>query len=103
MEISQEKKEIKKLSRFLSEMYVPHYVDGTILYVLGECIYVNFDEPMELWIMQNDVTSVRIIKDSKIIYIEVWRGLDGVTYNIEMSNVKIIFNNGQLEIRFMGD
>ena len=103
MYISQEQKEIRKLSKFLSDMYVPHYVYGSSLHILGECVYVNFEEPMEIRVNQNDNIMIRVIKDCSIVYIEIWKDLDGVTYNIETSDIKVIYNDGELEIHFSGE
>ena len=103
MEINQSKEKIKKVSHFLSEMHIAHYTDSLTIHVPGKVVLVSIDQPAEIKVEQDNGMSVRILKDNDKVYVEAWRGLDGVTFGDAMQHVDAVFYDGELEIRFLGE
>ena len=105
MEKVELEKEIKKLSEFLSEAHVAHYIHGSGIHIPGRVIHVNFGYPMEIRVRQNKKTTVRVLKSAETggnnIQIETWKDFDSVIFNVEDPNIEIMYNNGELEIRFL--
>ena len=103
MEISQNEEEVKKLSQFLSEAYISNYNYGNSLHIPGKVTYISFDNPMEVNLQPDDGVTVRVLTDNGKVYIEIWKGVDGITYNINTSSVKLVYRGGRLEIAFTGE
>jgi len=103
MEINQSKEKIKKVSHFLSEMHIAHYTDSLTIHVPGKVVLVSIDQPAEIKVEQDSGMSVRILKDHDKIYIEAWKGIDGVTYGDAMTGIDVVYYDGELEIRFLGE
>jgi len=105
MEVSQWEEEIKKLSKFLSEMQIAHYIYSFALHIPGKITYVSLDNPMEIRIKQNKRMEVRVLKtmtkEGGEVKIETWKDFDSVVLNIESSNVEVVYHNGELEILFL--
>jgi hypothetical protein len=105
MKMSPGKEEIKKLSDFLSEMHIAHYIYEFSLHIPGEATYVSFDDPFEIRIEQNNGMVLRVLKsvengDSNI-QVETWKNLDSVIFNIRSKGVEVVYHGGELEIRFL--
>jgi hypothetical protein len=105
MEISPGEEEIKKLSGFLSEMHIAHYVHEFSLHIPGEATYVSFDDPMEIRVEQNNGEVIRVLKtveeEGDNVQVETWKGLDSVIFNIKSKGVEVVYHGGELEIRFL--
>jgi len=101
MEIIPGEEEIKKLSQFLSENHIAHYVHEFSLHIPGEITYVSFDDPFEIRVEQNNGEVVRIAKEDDKYQVETWKGLESVIYNIRLSGVEVVYHDGELEIRFI--
>jgi len=97
--------EIKKLSQFLSENHIAHYIYGFSLHIPGKATYVSLDDPMEIRIQQNTKVTLRVLKTAEKegdnVQVETWKNLDSVIFNIESSGVEIVYHGGELEIRFL--
>jgi len=97
--------EIKKLSQFLSENHIAHYIYDFSLHIPGKTTYVSLDDPIEVRIQQNTKVTLRVLKtvengDSNV-QVETWKNLDSVIFNIESKNVEVVYHGGELEIRFL--
>ena len=101
MEISPGEEEIKKLSGFLSEMHIAHYIHDFSLHIPGEATYVSFDDPMEIRVQQNNGMVLRVLKEGNKFQVETWKNLDSVIFNIKDSGVEVVYHGGELEIRFL--
>ena len=101
METTTGKEEIKKLSDFLSEMHIAHYIYGFSLHIPGEATYVSFDDPFEIRIEQNNGMTLRVLKSVDNVQVEAWKGLDSVIFNVKNPGVEVVYHNGELEIRFL--
>ncbi len=105
METVPGKEEIKRLSDFLSEMHIAHYIYGFSLHIPGEATYVSFDDPFEIRIEQNNGKTLRVLKsverEGNKVQVEAWKGLDSVIFNVKDPGVEVVYHNGELEIRFL--
>ena len=101
MEISPGEEEIKKLSGFLSEMHIAHYIHDFSLHIPGEATYVSFDDPFEIRIEQKNGMVLRVLKEGNKFQVETWKNLDSVIFNIKDSGVEVVYHGGELEIRFL--
>ena len=100
MEINQERKEIKKVSQFLSEMHVAHYIYDSSLYIPGKVTLASLEEPMEIRVEQDSGMAIRVLKDNDKVYVEAWKDINGVTYGDAMRKIEVVYYGGKLEIRF---
>ena len=103
METIQTKQEIRKLSRFLSSRHVNSYIDEFTLHIPSEVTYINTDEPLEIDVLQNEDITIRVLKDNDRFYIEVWESIDGVTYGNGTTGIKVVYDNKELKIKFLGE
>ena len=105
METNGWKEEIKRLSDFLSDMQIAHYIHSFSLHIPGEATYVSFDDPMEIRVQQNNGKVVRVLKTAEDgenkIQVETWKGLDGTIVNVKSKGVEVVYHGGELEIRFL--
>jgi len=105
METIPGKEEIKKLSSFLSENHIAHYIYGFSLHIPGKVTYVSLDDPMEIRVQQNTKVTLRVLKTVENgdgnVQVETWKNLDSVIFNIESKSVEVIYHGGELEIRFL--
>ena len=103
METSQEEKGIKKLSKFLSETHIAHYVCGSSLYVPGKVTYINLSRPMEIRVQQDNDMVIRILKGDDKVYVDALKGLSVIQYGSGMQNIEFMYQGGELEIHFLND
>ena len=105
MEMDRGEEEIKKLSSFLSENHIAHYIYGFSLHIPGKVTYATLDDPMEIRVQQNTKMVVRVLKtttkEGNKVQVETWKDFDSVVFNIESSGVEIVYHGGELEIRFL--
>jgi hypothetical protein len=102
MEMSPGKEEIKRLSDFLNEMHIAHYIYGFSLHIPGEATYVSLDDPMEIRVQQNNGMTLRVLKtvekEGNDVQIEAWKGLDGVIFDVKDQSISVEYRNGELII-----
>ena len=103
MEESKNEERIRKISNFFSKMRIAHYVRDSSLYVPGKVTLVSIIEPMEIRVEQTNGMAVRILKPNDKVYIEVWKGVNGIVYGDAMRNIEVVYYGGRLEIRFLGE
>jgi len=105
MEINPGKEEIKKLSQFLFEVHIAHYIYGFSLHIPGEAAYVSFDDPFEIRIEQSNGMTLRVLKsverEGNSVQVEAWKGLDSVIFNVKDSGIEVVYHDKELEIRFL--
>jgi len=105
MEKAKWEEEIKKLSQFLSENHIAHYIYGFSLHIPGKATYVSLNDPMEIRIQQNTKMMVRVLKtetkEGNKVQVETWKNFDSVVFNIEDPHIEIVYHGGELEIRFI--
>jgi len=97
--------EIKKLSKFLSENHIAHYIYGFSLHIPGKATYVSLDDPMGIRVQQNTKVALRVLKtaekEGNKVQVETWKDFDSVVFNIEDPHIEIEYHGGELEIRFI--
>ena len=98
MEINQERKEIKKLSKFLSEMHVTHYRQSSSIHITGHVSYVDLNNPPNIQIYQENGANLMLRNHGNELKFEVYSDVGSGNYTIQFNRFEIYYHNGELKI-----